>query len=505
MALRIIVPHFKQRFEGQVRPMASLKHQRSPLTSWANAFTRRRCSSARARQALYGCVRPAAEAAPAQRPVAPFARALSLFSQPRRAHLRARFLARRSRYLLHALVLALALPALLLGSDRTRLAAMSSPIGGVKVAMLELPRAELAQPVVLALQPAARQAELLDAYAPALVVDASGAQSTYVALHTVGPDEALSAIAARYNIPVATLVWANDLDRGDALAVGQQLRVPRLAGVPHIVAADDTPEALAARYGVAVEAILFFGPNQLRSDQALPVGRELFIPGGKKPNAALDAGPLAELRAVRAAVVRESQTNLREGPGTRYARVTQLDAGWRLPVVARHERWFQVELLGQGRAWVREELLDLSAVDLAAIPETDDFPPPPPIWVWPASGSLSSGFGSRWGGFHNGIDLANRAWTPIVAARGGRVIEAGWCRGYGYCVKLAHDGDIVTEYGHLVDMPVVAAGETVDAGQLIGHMGSTYDRSGGGYSTGVHLHFTVKINGQAVNPLTVLP
>jgi len=45
----------------------------------------------------------------------------------------------------------------------------------------------------------------------------------------------------------------------------------------------------------------------------------------------------------------------------------------------------------------------------------------------------------------------------------------------------------------------------VDAGDLIGYMGSTFDRSGGGYSTGVHLHFTVKINGKAVNPLKFLP
>ncbi|MFQ3661657.1 MAG: M23 family metallopeptidase, partial [Chloroflexaceae bacterium] len=50
-----------------------------------------------------------------------------------------------------------------------------------------------------------------------------------------------------------------------------------------------------------------------------------------------------------------------------------------------------------------------------------------------------------------------------------------------------------------------AVGEEVSAGQLLGHMGSTYDRRGGGYSTGVHLHFTVLINGRAMNPLRFLP
>ncbi|HEX6288569.1 MAG TPA: peptidoglycan DD-metalloendopeptidase family protein, partial [Herpetosiphonaceae bacterium] len=143
-------------------------------------------------------------------------------------------------------------------------------------------------------------------------------------------------------------------------------------------------------------------------------------------------------------------------------------------------------------------------------PEPTPKPKPKPSnrWVWPTVGDLTSGFGYRnfkVGRFHNGIDIANRKNTVIRAARGGRVIAAGWCSGYGYCVKINHGDGFVTEYGHLASRPNVSNGEYVNAGDRIGLMGSTYDRRGGGYSTGVHLHFTVKLNGKAVNPMRYLP
>ena len=83
--------------------------------------------------------------------------------------------------------------------------------------------------------------------------------------------------------------------------------------------------------------------------------------------------------------------------------------------------------------------------------------------------------------------------------------EAGWCSGFGYCVKIDHGDGVTSIYGHMIKKPPVRAGDQVEVGDLIGYMGSTYDRSGGGYSTGVHLHFTVKVNGKAVNPLKFLP
>jgi murein DD-endopeptidase MepM/ murein hydrolase activator NlpD len=107
--------------------------------------------------------------------------------------------------------------------------------------------------------------------------------------------------------------------------------------------------------------------------------------------------------------------------------------------------------------------------------------------------------------FHDGLDIANDAGTKIYSARAGQVFEAGWCRGFGYCVKIDHGDGMTSIYGHLLKRPPVHSGDTVSAGDLIGSMGSTFDASGGGYSTGVHLHFTIKVNGKAVNPLKFLP
>jgi murein DD-endopeptidase MepM/ murein hydrolase activator NlpD len=334
--------------------------------------------------------------------------------------------------------------------------------------------------------------------------------SAFQTIHQLAGDETLGAIATRYGVPLEALVWANDLDRGDALVVGQLLRIPRVSGLPYIVGEGETAAGIAQQFGVPLEAIVSFGPNRLEADQRLLPGSELFIPGATRqlPEEWLRAlGGLegvAARRAELAAMVRAEQTNIRTGPSTDHPQLARLDAGRRVALRARNGDWLEVEL-GAVRGWIRADMLDGQASQIAALPISNNFPPPPPRWVWPARGTLTSGFGPRWRSFHNGIDIANRAWTTIVAARSGRVREAGWCSGYGYCVKIAHDGGVETIYGHLIDQPVVSRGDEVSAGELIGYMGSTYDRAGGGYSTGVHLHFTVLVNGKAVNPLRFLP
>ncbi|NNJ12269.1 peptidoglycan DD-metalloendopeptidase family protein [Chloroflexales bacterium ZM16-3] len=328
-------------------------------------------------------------------------------------------------------------------------------------------------------------------------------------VHLLEGGETLGDLARRYGVSLPSIIWSNGLDRGDALLLGQPLRIPRISGVPYVVTDGEAVGDIAARFGVVPDAISAFGPNHLQDGRDLAVGEEIFIPGGDPPlpdlllaQGGLDA--LAARGAEPTGIVLEDETNLREGPGTDYHRQIQLDHGRQVALRARHAGWLKVEIAGVA-GWIRVDMLQIASGLVDGLPETDDFPPPPPRWVWPTWGTLTSPFGARWGAFHNGIDIANRAWTPIVAARAGRVREAGWCSGYGYCVKISHGGGVETIYGHLVTKPSVAAGDEVAAGQRIGSMGSTYDRVGGGYSTGVHLHFTVLVNGRAVNPLTVLP
>lgn len=120
--------------------------------------------------------------------------------------------------------------------------------------------------------------------------------------------------------------------------------------------------------------------------------------------------------------------------------------------------------------------------------------------IWPTDGVVSSPYGLRWNGsdFHPGIDIANDMGTPIVATADGIVEEAGWnSGGYGNMVDIDHGNGMMTRYAHASQV-VVTAGQYVRRGQLIAYMGST------GFSTGPHVHYEVRINGQAVNPVSYL-
>ena len=121
-------------------------------------------------------------------------------------------------------------------------------------------------------------------------------------------------------------------------------------------------------------------------------------------------------------------------------------------------------------------------------------------YMWPAKGTLTSGYGWRWGRMHKGIDIAAPIGTPIMAAAPGEVIFAGWnSGGYGNLVKLQHSDGSVTFYAHNHRV-LVGKGQKVRQGQLIAEMGST------GRSTGPHLHFEIRPNGTtAIDPIARLP
>ncbi|MBE9111068.1 peptidoglycan DD-metalloendopeptidase family protein [Nodosilinea sp. LEGE 07298] len=124
-------------------------------------------------------------------------------------------------------------------------------------------------------------------------------------------------------------------------------------------------------------------------------------------------------------------------------------------------------------------------------------------FVFPANGNISSGFGNRrhpilgYSRFHAGIDFAASQGTPIYAADSGRVIFSGWYGGYGQTVIIDHGDGISTLYAHASRL-MVSEGQAVQQGQAIAAVGST------GLSTGPHLHFEVRQNGNPVNPVAYL-
>ena len=122
---------------------------------------------------------------------------------------------------------------------------------------------------------------------------------------------------------------------------------------------------------------------------------------------------------------------------------------------------------------------------------------------WPTKGWVSSGFGKRrspWTGktaFHDGIDMANRRGTPVIAPGDAVVEYAGKNGGYGRTIVLNHGQGIITRYAHLSKI-YVKKGDRVRKNQKIANMGNT------GKSTNSHLHYMVQINGIAIDPLRYL-
>ncbi len=141
-------------------------------------------------------------------------------------------------------------------------------------------------------------------------------------------------------------------------------------------------------------------------------------------------------------------------------------------------------------SWTKLDLLQKAMLSIPAFLPTSNF-------------SFTSGFGYRYDPFnggsalHSGVDMAGPVGTPIMASADGVIVKAGWANGYGNLVEIDHGRGLVTRYGHLSSI-AVSIGDKVSQGDTVGGMGST------GRSTGSHLHYEVRINGNAVNPMPFL-
>jgi len=136
---------------------------------------------------------------------------------------------------------------------------------------------------------------------------------------------------------------------------------------------------------------------------------------------------------------------------------------------------------------------------LPALPTKDLAPPAAPVelvatrehlvrFVWPTHGIITQTFYQ----YHPGIDIANDVGTPEVAADVGQVVVAGW-GSYGIYVEIDHGNGLATRYAHLSAIEV-RVGDKVRIGQTVGLLGST------GRSTGPHLHYETRVDGEAVDP-----
>ncbi|MDP9189325.1 MAG: peptidoglycan DD-metalloendopeptidase family protein [Actinomycetota bacterium] len=117
-------------------------------------------------------------------------------------------------------------------------------------------------------------------------------------------------------------------------------------------------------------------------------------------------------------------------------------------------------------------------------------------FIWPVNGPVTSGFGFRWGRMHEGIDIGVPSGTPIRAAKSGEIVLAAPTSGYGNYTCISHGGGLSTCYAHQSSFARTSG--SISQGSILGYVGCT------GHCFGDHLHFEVRINGSAVDPLGYL-
>ena len=121
-----------------------------------------------------------------------------------------------------------------------------------------------------------------------------------------------------------------------------------------------------------------------------------------------------------------------------------------------------------------------------------------PCLAWPVAGRVSSGFGKRSSGHHDGIDIPAKRGTPVRSVADGQVLYSGdEIKGYGNLIIIRHENDIITVYANN-EKNMIKEGDKVTRGQLVAKVGNS------GSSTGVHLHFEVRTKEQPQNPLLYL-
>jgi len=215
--------------------------------------------------------------------------------------------------------------------------------------------------------------------------------------------------------------------------------------VLHVVRHGDTVSRLAVHYGVKRQAII--AANHLSRPEQLRLGQRLSIPSAR--------AMIAEPKALRVEAIES-------GGDVLLVRTGKRRVATRLSLVAP-----ELEPQAQGL-------------------------------IWPIGGNVVSPFGRRLSGWHAGTDIQAELGTPILAAGDGLVIASGQEGGYGRIIRIQHQGGIVTVYAHNLEN-FVGVGEWVAAGAII----ATVGRSGS--ASAPHLHFEVRHEGLAYNPLQFLP
>ncbi|EYB67701.1 peptidase M23B [Deinococcus phoenicis] len=364
-------------------------------------------------------------------------------------------------------------------------------------------------------RPAGEEARVLRVRLPLPELARPPALPASVLTHTVRPGETLAAVAARHDLSLVDLLSANlGRESLDDLTPGERLLIPTAErGLLVRIKPGQTALSLIAAYGADLTRT---ARANGRLPTALTVGDYLLLPGiqAESFHKRLIERRAAQAEAERQARVqaqyerylswqRDRERARREEQAARQAQYEAYLAWKSSPErqrrVAEYERQVQYEA---AQALARARQRQQAAAQ--------------PLSTRAAGVNVSAGGGlawpmhsyrvtSRYGEadidfhkqvFHGGVDLAAPAGTPIYASAAGTVTESGY-GAYGMNVYTVQ-GNSTLVYGHL-SRTAVAAGQTVQQGELLGYVGCT------GICTGPHLHFEIRLDGQAVDPLALLP
>lgn len=311
---------------------------------------------------------------------------------------------------------------------------------------------------------------------------ASMAFAAGYALRTVQPGDTVGTVAQTYGISLEVLLEFNGLE-SNLIHPGDLLKIPyvtatggvaEIAPEPppgfrkHVLRPGEVLSSVASRYGLSLTALVGANPDLSSLDQ-LPVGMELLVP----PAEGLVI-TLPDVTQMRSVLESHGVKPLEVALANKIRNLDDLESGMLL------------FLPGVEPSAALERL--------ARVREEEN------RYLWPLHGRITSYFGRRNLGmgtssFHRGIDIAAPSGSPVTAARSGTVAFAGWSTsGYGYLVRIRHQGGDETWYGHHSKI-LVNVGEAVSQGEAIGLVGST------GISTGPHLHFELHEASGAVDPL----
>jgi len=307
---------------------------------------------------------------------------------------------------------------------------------------------------------------------PAQVIDRSyqrpDTTTVEAGTHLIQQGETVYGIAQRYGVYTRSLIDWNSLRPPYKLLPGKRLRLPESQG--YVVQRGDSVYAISRRFGVDMSTLV--RANNLPPPYTIQAGQRLQLPANASTPASQQAAPATQTAAApiqRSALPPPASTRSPGSDSTASQGTTARPAA--KPVAPRR---------------------------VATIT-------PPPAraasgFIWPVEGRLLSSFGAKNDGLHNdGINIAAPRGAPVLAADNGVVAYAGQeIRGFGNLLLIKHDGGLITAYAH-TDTILVARGDTVTRGQVIGKVGTT-----GGVDT-PQLHFEVRQGTRAVDPKRYLP